>query len=259
MVPISIGSSGISLALDSNSGHTGYQASGSLFDLFVFNDSGTIRLVTGPAWTNSTTRSAAISQQNGIWTNTSSMTAKFDATSSTKTVAANQGTYVGTMYATANGQTGMAFKPAAASGGANNILGLDNAYNRVKTTAISRDSTSSWTDTSGSWRAANSSNSNRISFVDGLGQHFCEANYQVACNASATSVNTANGVSFNTVGDPGFYTSCQVTSNITMTNQNIFDPTLGFNYAQAVEIQSGGGTGTFFGGGYQSLKISLEM
>ena len=46
---------------------------------------------------------------------------------------------------TANGQTGMQFAPTPALGGTNNILGVYNAYNRVSTTSICQDTTSTWT------------------------------------------------------------------------------------------------------------------
>ncbi len=46
----------LTLGLDSNSGHTGYQQSGKNFDLFVVNDAGTIRLGTGSAWSSDTSR-----------------------------------------------------------------------------------------------------------------------------------------------------------------------------------------------------------
>jgi hypothetical protein len=108
----------ISVTLDSTNA-----VSGSIYDLFVYNDSGTIRLGYGPAWTNTTTRSAAISMTNGIWANTSTITLRYDSTHTTS-VSGSQATYVGSFYATANGQTGMAFAPSAASGGSNNILGL---------------------------------------------------------------------------------------------------------------------------------------
>jgi len=58
-LPYSIGTT-TSLALDSNSGDTGYQASGSIYDLFFGVNGGTLYLVTGPAWTNTTTRSSGL-------------------------------------------------------------------------------------------------------------------------------------------------------------------------------------------------------
>ncbi len=61
----------LSLALDSNSGHTGYHQSGKNFDLFLDYNGGAPRLVSGPAWTNDTTRASDIARQNGIWLNAS--------------------------------------------------------------------------------------------------------------------------------------------------------------------------------------------
>ena len=49
----------LSLALDSNSGHTGYHQSAKNFDLFLDHNGGAPRLVSGPAWTNDTTRASA--------------------------------------------------------------------------------------------------------------------------------------------------------------------------------------------------------
>jgi hypothetical protein len=45
----------LSLALDSDTGHTGYQQIDNLYDLFVINDAGTVRLGTGPAWAKAAT------------------------------------------------------------------------------------------------------------------------------------------------------------------------------------------------------------
>lgn len=50
----------LSLALDNDSGHTGYQQSDNLYDLFVVNDAGTLRLGTGPAWTKAATITVTI-------------------------------------------------------------------------------------------------------------------------------------------------------------------------------------------------------
>ena len=76
-----------------------------LYDVFVFSDSGTLRLVTGPAWSNSGAGAGArgsgagtteLSRLNGFWVNTVSMTARNGAT--TYSVAANRGTYVGSIF-----------------------------------------------------------------------------------------------------------------------------------------------------------------
>jgi hypothetical protein len=171
----------ISLALDSNSGHTGYQQSGKLFDLVIRDNAGTPQLCTGPAWTSNTARASAVAMQNGIWTNSGSWTVKCDTTSSTETCAANQCTYVGTMYASANGQTGLQCQPAIAAGGptGGGYINIWNAYNRAPISCQERDSTMQWTDSTAGDRNANNSVNNRIHFVDGLQQSPIEGSYTV--------------------------------------------------------------------------------
>lgn len=234
-----IGASGISLALDSNSGHTGYQSSGGLFDLFAFLNSSTLTLGTGPVWTSSTARSNAISMLTGFWTNTSSITLRYGtASGSTISVAANQATYLGTMYATANGQTGMAFAPSAASGGSNNILGLYNAYNRVQTTSTCMDSTSSWSYSTATWRAANGSNNNRISWVDGLQQSFADSYYlcAMAISNASTVGNTGIILDANT-GTPSSITKGgNLSGDLSSPTAALkVTPQIGFHFIQAME------------------------
>ncbi len=256
-----LGSSGISLALDSNSGHTGYQASGSLFDIFAFMNGGLLTLGTGPAWTNSTTRSATITQVNGILTNSASITLRFgSASGNTASVSANQATYLGTMYATANGQTGMACFPTAAAGGTNNILGLWNAYNRVPITAQCLDSAVSWTYTTAAWRNANNSASNRISFVDGLGQSNFIGSYNQTVYNPATSGYEVVGVGVNSTTSGGVFVSegSGSTQNAVYAQHNSY-PIMGFNYIQALEYSDGIHAATFYGGGAALQLLSLQI
>ena len=273
----------LSIALDSNAAHSGYQQSGKNFDFFVYNDSGTIRLGTGPTWNagavagSDTARgtgagSTELQQLNGIWTNKNSITLRFGSVSgNTTSVSANQATYVGTMRTTADGQTGMAFKPTAAGGGTNNVLGLWNAYNRVRVAAYSRDSTSSWTYSGGTWRVANAGGTgsglnNRVSWVDGLQQSRAEATYAVAARPG-TTVGGSNsvGVNFNSTsatpsGEQGYSDTSSTTSDVTSGTITSYDNTilLGFNFAQAME-QVPTDTSTFFGSPRQALILSLEM
>ena len=172
--------------------------SGNLYDLFVYNDGGTIRLGYGPAWTNSTTRSGAISLINGINTNTSTMTIRYGS-SSTTSVTANQATYVGTFYATANGQTGVSFG-ASGSGGGNPIVGIFNAFNRVPVSVYSLDSSGTYTYNVITWRARGNSTNNRISYVDGLG-HISPRGFVVNTVDSSTG-NPQLSVALNSTTNP---------------------------------------------------------
>lgn len=260
--PLSVGSQ-LSLALDSNSGHTGYQQSGKLFDLFVYNVTGTATLATGPAWTNSTTRSAAIALQNGIWTNSGTITLKFDATSSTASVTANQATYVGTMYATADGQTGIVFKPNAAAGGSANIVGLDNGYNRIPMASIERDSTASWTYATNTWRQMDNNANNRISWVDGLQQKSIRSRVYLDVADTGTGDKFSIGVNLDaTTGAPNVFGTIQPSANgqtFRNSSEENFTPQLGFHFLQAMEIASGGASVTLNASGVsQVLIIDME-
>ena len=150
--------------------NTTAHTSGNLYDIGAYNNAGTIALCTSPAWTNSTTRSAAISQTNGIWYNTASLTCGLSGSSSTTTIAPGQWSYLGTFETSANGQTGVSLRPAAASGGAGAFIYLWNAYNRRPATAISRDNKNTWTPSNGSFAARDASTTNRVTVVDGLAQ-----------------------------------------------------------------------------------------
>lgn len=253
----------LSLALDSDSGHTGYHQSGKLFDIFYAYVSGTLYFGTGPAWTNNTTRSAAISRLNGIWTNTASMTLRHGSSSgNTVTVPANQGAYLGTMYATANGQTGMNFLPSPANGGTNNILGLYNAHNRVPVNAICFDNTSSWTYNSSSGRPSNDSASNRVSFVDGLQESSIITKVSQELGAGV-GVTIFTGIGLDTTVSPS-RGALIIAATATVAVEDAYAPVLGFHFISGIEATSGG-SGTFYGltsfGGVQSfgLQVSLSM
>lgn len=236
----------LTLALDSNSGHTGYQASGSLFDLFLFLNSGVLTLGTGPAWTSTTARGTGagttqLTQTNGLWVNTVQITAKIDATATTVTVPASQGTYVGTMYATANGQTGVAFTPAAGAGGSNTFVGLWNAYNRVRVTSRSQDSTNNWTYTSPTWRSADNSASNRVSWIDGLQQSSVESIYQISAANFSGGGQLQVGVNFDSTSatPTGVWGQVSTSTNNNVVSFNNTPPLLGLHFAQAMEAASG--------------------
>lgn len=152
------------------------------YDLFVANDSGTIRLCSGPAWSGNTTRGTGagtteLAQTQGIWNNANSMTCRY-AAASTITCAVNQCSFVGSFRTTgATGATTWAARPAAASGGVLARLFLWNAYNRVTIQAYSRDS-AIWNYSSATVRAADNTANNSIIWIDGLQQSEIKASYQ---------------------------------------------------------------------------------
>lgn len=149
----------LTLNLDSDAGHTGYHQSGKAFDCFVYDDSGTLRLGTGPAWTNDTTRSAAIARVGGRWVNNASITLRYNnGAINTSIVAANLALYVGTIYCTANGQT----EDSAAK------RFVWNMHNRVPRAMVKTDSTDSWSYATATIRQARADATNQLDMVRGL-------------------------------------------------------------------------------------------
>ena len=123
----------------------------------VFYSAGSLEL--GAPWTSDTQRSVTVYQSSGTWTN------------------ANWQTYLGTVLITENGQTRLQTKPAPVSYGANNVLGLWNAYNRIRVLAVNRNLNTSWSYASEGLRFANNSAQFSITWIDGLGQSISSCRY----------------------------------------------------------------------------------
>lgn len=233
---------------------TSHVISGSIYDIFAVNNSGSLAGCVGPAWSSNTARGSGggttqIDQTNGgIWTNTNSLTHCWGGASGTTdygTVAAHAGTYLGSLYATANGQTAMMFGPNFAAGGAANVLGLYNAYNRVQFRSTSNDVTATWTYNSTTWRNADASASNRITYLDGLAQSPVSASYDTTCQIGG--VVAVVGVSFDGNTPVGVLGNSYQTYTEIAAGSSLV--ALGLHYAQAQEAiaLTYSGTATFFG------------
>lgn len=237
-------------------------ANANLYDLFCMISTGAVTMVTGPAWTNTTTRATAITLYSGVWTNGATITSAYNA-GLAHTLVTNAGTYVGTVYTTASGQTGMAINPTAVSGGTGNVLGLFNGYNRVSISAVCRDSASSWTYASTTWRAAHGSVNNRITWVDGLAQIPVLATYGDTFQTDATAFCLPSiGILLNaSTGTPdqvaGLYSLTAGSVVVGAANATMgYQPALGLRFVQAMEATLNTGTGTYFGipGATQNLQ-----
>ncbi len=168
--------------------------SGSQYDVVAALDGSTLRIATGPAWSSSTSRGTGagttqVSFSNGRYTNTVQVTGRYNST--TFTIAAGAGLYLGSFRASGNGQTTWNPQPAAAAGGGAAQAYLWNMYNRVSVAAWSLDSTNSWAYTTLTWQAANANNNNRISALFGLNEDACSV--------------SANSQASNSSGGPDFY------------------------------------------------------
>jgi hypothetical protein len=130
------------------------------YDLFVWNDSGTIRCSRGPAWTDALNRSAgtALVSVNGILLNSASIT---------NGPAAQRGTYVGTIRT--NGSSTIDYLVGGVgSGGVAAVMNIWNAYNQRPAVAEVRDNGVAFNYQTLATQLYRASPGNQISFVVGL-------------------------------------------------------------------------------------------
>lgn len=256
----------LTLTLDST-----HFLAGEIHDVYVSccGTGSTPVICAGPAWASSTSRGtstapAAITFWNGFWVNTNTVTDCYNNGSADAFVA-NDGTYLGSIYITSNGETSMQFKPGGAAGGSNNVLGVWNAYNRVRATSQNFDSNSSWTYNSTTLRPAdgNAGNTNnRITYIDGLEQSRVEAQYQCYIVAPAGE-NIVVSVGWDWLTGNSATGVWGIVSAGLSGSTYAKDDFLGYgvHYVQALEQLGNGSTAATFQGGViqQMLSVSLEM
>ena len=240
----------LTMALNSSN-----QTSGHIYDLFAFLNSSVVTIGAGPAWSSSTSRGTGagtteLQQIDGLWVNANTITLKNGSTTYSN-IPVGQATYLGSVYMTANGQTQFNIKPAAASGGTNNIVGTWNAYNRVSLKTLCRDS-SGYTYATNTWRKADNNANNRISFLDGLGQSSVAATFINSVGTATASAQVYIGINLNsTSATPNLISfaaspTSTLADNYTMlVCEEAFPPALGFNYYQAMENSVSSVTATF--------------
>ena len=160
-----------------------------LYDVFIINDSGTIRAVTGPAWNSSTAGSCSrgsgagtteLTRQSGIYVNANSMTGRYGA--STVTVNAKAGTYVGSIFIDAAAGNVTCHR----SYGQTRKWGVWNAYNRRSIYLKGGDPTASWTYNTATVRASNNDAANKLTVFQGLAEEVADVQFHQKFLAPAT-------------------------------------------------------------------------
>lgn len=242
----------LSLALDNNSGHTNYHQALKCFDVFVADDSGTLRFGTGPAWsvagnyvsagtltTGTAARNAAISRVNGVWVNTSSMVLRYGtATGNTITVAAGKATYLGTIWIDAtDGQLS-----CHVSSGQNRKWGVWNAYNRLPVGLIATDTSAAWSYTTATTRAANGTAANSCTVLCGLAEEAVDFKYSIY---AITTGEPYAGIGYNSTTAMSGSKAILNTGSITSVAQYLAPPALGCSVGVATENGNTAGAATW--------------
>lgn len=111
------------------------------YDVFLYDNAGTLTLELSAAWTNDTTRADALTTQDGVYVKSGATTRR----------------YLGTIRTTGT----------AATEDSKAKRFVWNAYNRVAR-SLAKTNTASWSYGSATYRAANNDTANRVQVVSGL-------------------------------------------------------------------------------------------
>lgn len=249
--------------------NAGGHAASTLYDIFVFNNSGTLTLVTGPAWSTSTAGAGArgsgagttqLTMFGGILVNTVQITGRNGV--NTFTIPTSTATYVGSMFVdTAAGQVS-----CHTSYGQSRKWGIWNTYNRVPILLRAGDGTASWTYATNTWRASNNASANVVTVFSGLSEEIAALTFQQEGFVfDAFEAQLKIGIGVNSTSSPSGVqgsnlqnASVNNKSQITIQARHILLPTLGINNIQSLEISPDNGgiaSNTFFG---TSTAMQLE-
>lgn len=248
---------------------TNHVASG-IYDVFLFDNSGVTTIGTGPVWNTVTAGScdrgtgaatSELTRLHGFHVNANSMTARNGST--TYTVAANEGLFVGSIYidSTAGEVT------CHRTYGQSRKWGISNAYNRVTIRLKAGDSTTSWNYTTATIRQSNGSTGNTLVVFDCLGEEEIKSTFKQKLSYVNVS-NTANqgggsfiGIGWNSTtafsGTQGmaelasFSIAGPINYSInflaTATGEYVAPPALGINSVNALEQTTGNSGQSFYG------------
>lgn len=150
----------MTLTLDSNSGHSGYHQADKNFDVFMFDNAGTLVIGTGPAWSSDSSRGTGagtteVELVKGALVNKVLMTIRNG--SSTYSVAARCGLLLGSFRASANGQTDDSLVKRFVS----------NVFNAVPRCLYKTDNAagSGWVYSTASYQQANNNAANQLDWL----------------------------------------------------------------------------------------------
>lgn len=229
-----------------------------LYDVFAFDDDGTIRIATGTAWNTSTAGSGArgsgagtteLTRLKGLIVNNVQMTVRNGAT--TYTVDAKCGIYLGTILI--DGSAGQV--TCHTSFGQTRRWGVWNAWNRRPITLQMGDATASWAYSTGTVRQSNGATGNVAKILAGLKDSPADATaLQSVAFSTSAAAEAFIGVGVNDTtafsGRRGRAKSASVAAEpyYDMVASHRVQPFLGLMNINFLESGSGTNTTTFQGG-----------
>lgn len=204
----------LSLALTATSGKN--------YDVFLYDNSGTLTLELSAAWASDTARTDALTTQDGVWVKSGATTRR----------------YLGTIRASGTNTT----EDSAAK------RFVWNVQHRVARRLSYCDTTDSWSFNSvATWRQANSSAAAQVAWICGLAEDAVPVTLQANGDSyTASGLKVAIGLdSVSTATTRGEFGT---TEKMVVTIGWVVPPALGYHYAAWLELSaSPGGNSTVYG------------
>lgn len=213
----------------------GTVTSGKNYDIFAYNNSGTLALEK-VAWTSDSARATALVRQNGVWVKSGDASRR----------------YVGSFRSISTTQTADTIGNRC----------LFNADNRVDRVLAVEETTANWSQDAGAWQLANSNANNCVKVLIGLAEDAVSAHCYGAAVASAGGPNGSIGIGINTTstnsargGSSGFSTS---TAKLVGSYHGVLP--VGYNTLNLIEFGSThAGTTTWYGGTFPSGEAACGL
>jgi hypothetical protein len=162
----------------------GTLTSGKNYDVFAYNSSGTLTLELSQAWSSDSARTDALVLQDGVLVKSGATTRR----------------YLGTFRTTSTTQT------EDSGGGSTTSVGgkrfLYNYYNRVRRGLAVKDTTSTWSYTTNTWRQARATAGNQVEFVQGQIEDAYEVVVSHAVAQSSGNPGAHTGFGINSTSTP---------------------------------------------------------
>ncbi len=221
----------------------GTLASGTNYDLFVWNNAGTLTLSRGPAWTSNTARGSGagtteLTLQDGVEVN---------AVAISGGPGAKEGRWVGTFRTTSTTTTEDSRLKRF----------VYNGYNQIMRELVVIDTTDSWSYTTNTIRQANGSAANLVEFVSGRASQFIRVRISAvvflfgnSASAAKVGVGVDSTTTFSGVVQGGYNSlnAAGLTGGLysSIGADYVGQPGLGYHFLSWNE-KGGDGTSTFLG------------
>jgi len=212
------------------------------YDVFLYNNAGTLTLELSAAWTNDTTRADALTTQNGIYVKSGATTRRL----------------LGTIRASGTNTTEDSLAKRF-------VVNVDNLVRRP---VYVHDATDSWTYTTATWRQKNASTANQFETVAPLAGLITVDLIENAVATNATTANVRSGIgrdvtnAFATQSTTGTAragvtaVTTHATNQISICRESV---PLGYHYYAELEYSDAAGTTTWYGdAGGSVLKTGMS-